>query len=151
MSTVRVIVADTARADLYEMSAPRAPLRKIGTLANEATGKHERDLGSGPPGRMMSGRGGGRTSLQPRQTHKQHATEQFARALAREIAANARAPGVDGFVLVAAPRFLAAVKAQLPKTALGRMLAEVRRDLVDVPKLQLRDQVHKVLAPLGLR
>ena len=144
MGSVRVIVADTKRADLYELAEPRAALQAIGTIANEAFGKHERDLGSGPPGRMM-GSGGARTSLQPRHTHKQHATDQFARLLARAVATHGRAPGVDGVVLVAAPRFLAAVKSHLSKTASARVIGEVRRDLVDVPKLVLRAQVHKVV------
>lgn len=146
MGTIRVMVADTARADLYDLPEPRAALAKVATIANVAARKHERDLGSGPPGRMMSAtRVGSRTSLQPRHTRKQHATDQFARLLARTIATNARAPGVDGIVLVVAPRFLATVKSHLSKTALARVIGEVRRDLVDVPKLALRGQVHRVV------
>lgn len=146
MGIVRVFVADSMRADLYDLAAPRAPLQAVGTIANEASGKHERDFGRGVPGRMTNSAGGGaRTSLQPRHTRKQLAVDQFARELARAVATQGRAPGVDGVVLVAAPRFLAAVKSHLSKTAAARVIGEVRRDLVDVPKLVLRGQVHKAV------
>jgi len=144
MGTVRVIVADSMRADLYDLPEPRAALQAIGTIANELSGKHERDLGRAPPGRRM-GTGGARTALQPRHTHKQHATEQFARQVARAVATHGRSAGVDGVVLVAAPRFLALVKSHLSKTAAARVIGEVRRDLVDVPKLALRGYVHKAV------
>jgi protein required for attachment to host cells len=145
MGTIRVVVADSSRADLYDLPEPRATLVKAGTIGNAAAGKHERDFGKGPPGRMQSSAGGSRTALQPRHTRKEHATDLFARQLARAVAASARAPGVDGVVLVAAPRFLAAIKAHLSKTAQSRVIAELRRDLVDVPKLELRARVHKVV------
>lgn len=144
MGTVRVVVADSMRADLYDLAEPRAALQAIGTIANELSGKHERDLGRAAPGRRM-GTGSARTALQPRHTHKQHATEQFARQLARAVATHGRSAGVDGVVLVAAPRFLALVKSHLSKAAAARIIGEVRRDLVDVPKLALRGHVHKAL------
>ncbi len=145
MGSIRVIVADSARADIYELTGRRAALAKLDTISNQAARLHERDLGSAAPGRVMNRTRGGRTALQPRQTLKQHAAEQFARQLARSIASQGRSTGVDGLVLVIAPRFLARVKSHLSKTAAGRIIGEVRRDLVDVPKLQLRTQVHAVL------
>ena len=144
MGTVRVIVADSMRADLYDLPEARGALQAMGTIDNELSGKHERDLGRAAPGRMM-GSGESRTALQPRHTHKEHATDQFARQLARTVATQGRAPGVDGVVLVAAPRFLALLKSHLSKTAAARIIGEVRRDLVDVPKLALRGHVHKVV------
>ena len=149
MGTVRVIVADSMRADLYDLTEPRGALQAMNTIVNELSGKHERDLGRAAPGRMM-GSGEPRTALQPRHTHKEHATDQFARQLARTVATQGRAPGVDGVVLVAAPRFLAVLKSHLSKVAAARVIGEVRRDLVDVPKLALRAQVHKVV-PLPRR
>jgi protein required for attachment to host cells len=144
MGTVRVIVADSMRADLYDLPEPRAALVAIGAIANELSGKHERDLGRAAPGRRM-GTGNARTALQPRHTHKEHASDLFARKLARAVATHGRATGVDGVVLVAAPRFLASVKSHLSKAAAARVIGEVRRDLVDVPKLALRSHVHKVV------
>ena len=58
MGTVRVIVADSMRADLYDLPEPRAALQAIGTIANEASGKHERDFGRAAPGRRMGSAGG---------------------------------------------------------------------------------------------
>jgi protein required for attachment to host cells len=41
-------------------------------------------------------------------------------------------------VLVAAPRFLAAIRSHLSKTAQKRIARELPRDLVDLPALELR-------------
>ncbi|MFO1425740.1 MAG: host attachment protein [Steroidobacteraceae bacterium] len=141
MPGYRVIVADTAQAVMYELEAPGAPLRETGRLDNPAGHQHERDLGSGKPGRVMN-RLGTRHSLQGRRTHKQHETEHFARLVAKSAATDARSAGCDGLVLVAAPRFLAEVKAVMPQAALKRVRAEIRRNLVETPKLELRKKVQ---------
>lgn len=151
MSAIRVIVADTSVADLYDLPARRAALQKVGSIVNAESGRHERDLGSGPPGRVGNRATGLRHALQARRTHKQHVTERFVRRLARAAGVNARSPGVDGLVLVASPRLLAAVKSQLPKSALSRVIGEVRRNLVDAPTQDLRQHVHACLPPPPIR
>ena len=150
VSTFTVFVADTRHAKVYELGGPRLTMRAIETLENTFTGKHERDLGSDAPGHVLSragargaGAGGRRTALQPRSTHKQHATRQFARQLAKRIA-GAIATG-DGVVLVAAPRFLAELQEHLSKSAKQHIVREVRRDLIDLPASELRRRVVEAL------
>jgi protein required for attachment to host cells len=151
MSAIRVIVADTSVADLYDLPARRAALQKVGSIVNAEAARHERDLGSGPPGRVGNRTTGVRHALQARQSQKQHVTERFVRRLARAAGVDARSPGIDGLVLVASPRLLSAVKSQLPKSARSRVIGEVRRNLVDAPTVELRQQVHACLPPPPIR
>ncbi|MCC6172196.1 MAG: host attachment protein [Gammaproteobacteria bacterium] len=151
MGTIRVIVADTSGADLYDLPARRAALQKVGSIANEGAARHERDLGSGPPGRVLNRIAGARHTLQPRESQKQHATARFARTLARAAGVNARSPGVDGLVLVASPRFLSAVKSHLPKSTLSRVIGEVRLNLVEAPRSELQQHVRRCLPPPPIR
>lgn len=152
MSTVKVFVADTRQTHIFEMPSPTGTLRKITTLENPYTAHHERDLGADAPGRQMSRAGGGKrvTALQGRTTLKQHATLQFAKLLARSVAGEARTPSVKGVVLVASPRLMALLDEHLPQTIQRRVLARIRRDLVDVPRLELQKRVKTAVQKAAL-
>ena len=152
MSTIKIFVADTRHAHVFEMPSPTGTLRKITTLENPYTGKHERDLGADAPGRRMSRAGGGLrvTALEGRTTLKQHATELFVKLLARSLSGEARTPGVKGVVLIASPRLMGLLEAQLPKTVQKRIVAQIRRDLVDVPRLELQKRVKTAVQKAAL-
>lgn len=147
MAGYRIVVADTRHADFFELAAAGVPLRKTGTLANPYTGRFDRELGADAPGRRMtrSPTGVRRTSLEPRASHKAHALTQFARLLALSVAHEARLNHDDGLVLVASPRLLSALRAQLSSTARRRVVSEVPRDLVDLPRLELQRRIEKVV------
>jgi protein required for attachment to host cells len=149
MAVFRILVADTAHAKFFTLEAPGGPMKHLGSLANPYTGKHDRDLGTDAPGRSMSRAGNGvrRTALQPRRSHKQHAVGQFARLLADRIKDDAKRDRDDLFVLVIAPRFLTEVRAHLPASLQRRIVREVKRDLVDMPRGDLRARVATALRP----
>jgi protein required for attachment to host cells len=46
-----------------------------------------------------------------------------------------------------APRFMAMVDEHLPKTAAKKITARIKRDLVDVPRLDLQRRVNASLTP----
>jgi protein required for attachment to host cells len=142
MTAIHVIVADSARADFYEMDSATARLRKIRVMTNPAARKHERDLASGAPGRVLNRMGGVRHALQQHQTPKEHAAAKFSQALARAIAADV---GDHRFLLVAAPRLLGAIRRPLAKLAGERIIGELPRDLIDLPRAQLQQRVQEQL------
>ena len=143
MPGYRILVADTAHAKLFTLGSPGEPMQHLESLANAYTGKHDRDIGADAPGHSMSRQGDSvrRTALQARRSHKQHATEQFARLLAERLTAEAHAHPDDRFVLVIAPRFLSEVRAHLPAMVQQRVVRELKRDLVDMPWLDLQARV----------
>lgn len=151
MPGYRVLVADTRHAKLFDLDGPDAELKHLDSIENPYTAKHDRDLGSDAPGRVMtrSGNGVRRTALQPRRDHKQHAVTQFARLLADRVTEEVRANRIDGVVMVAAPRFLSELQAQLPGDARRRVVRELRRDLVDAPRLDLQRRVAAAVRPLA--
>lgn len=153
MPGYRVVVADTTRAKLFMLEAPGMPLRHLGSIKNPFTGKHDRDIGSDAPGRVMSRQGNGvrRTALQARHSPKQHATEQFARLLAARLTTDAKVDRDDVFVLVSAPRFLAELRSRLPATVQRRVVRELKRDLVDLPRGELKARVTGAIRPSPAR
>jgi protein required for attachment to host cells len=149
MSGYRIVVADSAHAKLFMLETPGEPMTHLASIANPFTAKHDRDLGTDAPGRSMSRAGNGvrRTALQSKRSPKQHATVQFARLLADRIKQDAKVDRDDLFVLVIAPRFLAEVRAHLPASLQRRIAREVKRDLVDAPRSDLKARVAAAIRP----
>jgi protein required for attachment to host cells len=149
MPGYRILVADTAHAKLFTLESPGGEMQHVESLANPYTGKHDRDIGADAPGHSMSRQGDSvrRTALQARRSHKQHAMEQFARLLAERLTAEAHAHPDDRFVLVIAPRFLSEVRARLPASVQQRVARELKRDLVDAPRLDLQARVAATMRP----
>jgi protein required for attachment to host cells len=145
--SIKVMVSDTVHLHIYSMAKARAKLEKIATFANPFAIKHERDGGADKPGRGMSRAAGRRTALEGRTTLKQHAADQFARMVAKTASAAARDSDTTGIVLIMTPRFMSMVDEHLPKTAAKKITARIKRDLVDVPRLELQRRVNASLMP----
>jgi protein required for attachment to host cells len=145
--SITVMVSDTVHLHIYSMAKARAKLEKIATFANPFAIKHERDGGADKPGRAMSRAAGRRTALEGRTTLKQHAADQFARMVAKIASAAARDSDTNGIVLIMTPRLMSMVDEHLPKTAAKKITARIKRDLVDVPRLELQRRVNASLMP----
>ena len=145
--SIKVMVSDTVHLHIYSMAKARAKLEKISTFANPFAIKHERDGGADKPGRGMSRAAGRRTALVGRTTLKQHAADQFARMVAKTASAAARDSDTTGIVLIMTPRLMSMVDEHLPKTAAKKITARIKRDLVDVPRLELQRRVNASLMP----
>lgn len=152
MPGYRVLVADTRHAKLFDLESPGAELRHLDSIENPYTGKHDQDLGSDAAGQMMSRAGNSvrRAALHSRRSHKQHAVTQFARLLADRMTEEVRANRIDGVVMVAAPRFMSELQAQLPQDTRKRVVRELRRDLVDAPRLDLQQRVSALVRPTAV-
>ena len=145
--SIKVMVSDTVHLHIYSMAKARAKLEKIATFANPFAIKHERDGGADKPGRGMSRAAGRRTALEGRTTLKQHAADQFARMVAKTASAAARDSDTTGIVLIMTPRLMSMVDEHLPRTAAKKITARIKRDLVDVPRLELQRRVNASLMP----
>jgi protein required for attachment to host cells len=145
--SIKVMVSDTVHLHIYSMAKARAKLERIATFANPFAIKHERDGGADKPGRGMSRAAGRRTALEGRTTLKQHAADQFARMVAKTASAAARDSDTTGIVLIMTPRLMSMVDEHLPKTAAKKITARIKRDLVDVPRLELQRRVNASLMP----
>jgi protein required for attachment to host cells len=145
--SIKVMVSDTVHLHIYSMTKARAKLEKIATFANPFAIKHERDGGADKPGRGMSRAAGRRTALEGRTTLKHHAADQFARMVAKTASAAARDSDTTGIVLIMTPRLMSMVDEHLPKTAAKKITARIKRDLVDVPRLELQRRVNASLMP----
>jgi protein required for attachment to host cells len=134
---VRIVVADQGEARFYDSFAADAPLQPAGRIADPKARLPDRDFKSDRPGRVFDhapapgarrGAVGHHGTGGERRPRKLEAVR-FARQIATILAA-AGPEGFDRLVLVASPAFLGPLRTSLPKSLRGRVIGEVRKDLV---------------------
>jgi len=127
-----VIVADSARARLFELKAEHAAERvldEFDVIVSPEGRLHEGDLTADREGRSFDSRGRGRHRMEPTHTASEHAAEVFAKRLAEHID-DARVAGfVDKLVLVAAPKFLGLLRSNLDANARELVVDSIDKEL----------------------
>ncbi|HEY5558141.1 MAG TPA: host attachment protein [Steroidobacteraceae bacterium] len=143
-----IVVADQGEARLYLLLSP-ASLRLVARHENPAAHLHDRDLKSDRPGRVYNsaaaprGRRGAMAhhATGGERTPRRQLAAVFARRIAREIAAAAKASPFDRLILVAEPRFLGTLRKALPAGLRAKVTTQIASDLMHLPAAQLRARV----------
>jgi len=136
-----VVVADESRADLYQRERLRGPMRLARTFENEAARQRTDDLLADRGGRAFDSHGHGRHTMSAEKSGpKQHLAEAFAREIAEFIAAAHHKGQLHGYALIAAPRFLGTLRAQLASRVPDQPYRTVDKNVVgqseaDIAKL----------------
>lgn len=143
---VRLVVADQAQADFYDMEhADEAP-RFAGGVGDPLAHLHDRDFVSDRPGRVFdhassaSGRRGATAhhgTGGERKPRRQEAGK-FARQIANLLDAAHRNGEFERLVLMAPPGFMGALREALPDSLRSTVAAEIGKDLVHAPASRVR-------------
>lgn len=107
---VRVVVANRLAARFYDVDRRTPALRFVDELKDPIAARPEE------------------------RRHHTHQMDAFAGRIADALAAAHRSGQFDGLVTIAAPAFLGALRAALPKGLRALIRAEVLKDLVDEPE-----------------
>lgn len=150
MTEFRVLVADKVKAQLYELPSRRSTLKSVQCFVNPAGQQRERALGSGRPGRVVSGTSGIRHAYQAKHGIKEHAEEVFVRQIASALATDAKMKPGAPIVLIAAPRLLGVYRRLLPTAVRDRIALEIKLDLTKLPVAELNKRVREALTALPL-
>ena len=126
-----VVVADESKAVLYKRDKRRGPLQEMRTFENEAARLKTDDLLADRGGRSFDSHGQGRhTMTAEKSSPKQHLAEGFARGIADHVGAEIHKGSVRGYALVAAPRFLGVLRAQLASRTTVEPYAAIDKNVV---------------------
>lgn len=129
-----VVVADESRAVLYQRERRRSPLREMRSFENEAARLKTNELIADRGGRAFDSFGQGRHTMTAEKTDpKQHLADAFARKIAEYIGSEEHKGHLRGYALVAAPRFLGTLRAQLGPRVSGEPYATVAKNVVGQP------------------
>jgi protein required for attachment to host cells len=136
-----ILIADGARAHVVASAGPGADLKLVPGSDIRHELRPTREIGTDRPGRAQESVGGSRHALAPRVDWHQQQKEEFARAIARKLDAEAASGSFEKLVLVAPPQTLGEIRAALKPATTKRIAAEINKDLTHVPIPDLGDHL----------
>jgi protein required for attachment to host cells len=141
MAETWVVVADSGRARFFEGDARRG-LKELDILVAPELRKREQALASDRPGRIDTQAAGVHSMGRP-DSIKNHERENFARRVATHIEDARRAGSVERLTLIAAPRFLGQLRAQLSDQCAALVTCTIDKDLTALPPARLVDHLPR--------
>ena len=144
-----VLVADESEANFYEMERHDGALHLLRQLTDPAARLHDRDFKSDRPGRVFdhapsaTGRRGAVShhGTGGERTPKDHEAHLFAHQVSEQLEKDVAKQHFDRLILMAAPRFLGALREALPDSIRSLVKAEVHKDLVHQPVSAVREHL----------
>lgn len=138
-----VVVAEESKAIVYRRATRSGPLQEISTFENEAARLKTGEILADTGGRSFDSHGHGRHTMA---NEKADPKKQFAKQLARDIAeyitADVHKGTCRGYALVAAPRFLGLLRAELARDTRMEPYTTVDKNVVG----QAEAVIEKLLA-----
>ncbi|HEX5958225.1 MAG TPA: host attachment protein [Hyphomicrobiaceae bacterium] len=132
-----VLIADGARAKVFETKGKGKGLTPVADMTLEAELAPSRELGSDRPGRSFESVGTTRHAMQsPSDPHREQ-KRQFARRIAETVQSKQAAKSFDRLVVVAPPVTMGDLRAALPNQVRAAVTAEVVADLTKTPVADL--------------
>lgn len=148
---LHILIADRRTLRVLESSGASPALEEIAVFRNAAAGRHERDLVSDRPGRVINAAAGTRQSYEPRTSARLHSMQVWLRELRPSLRELLGSHDSGGLVLVAAPRMLAELQRQLPPDLRSRVVGTMPLDLVRTPLAALKGRLLPILRTTGRR
>jgi protein required for attachment to host cells len=138
------IVADSRRLRIFAAAAGKAPV-EIAAFVNVDAGKHERDLVSDRPGRVINSASGGHQSYQPKVSASEHALRMWLKSVATSVSQVLEERAPAPIVLLAAPRLLPRVLRNLPQAIQRRVCEKVPVDVARQPAAMLTPRIDSAM------
>jgi len=139
---IKVIVADSSRACVYDTPSLGAQLSQSAAWINPAGHMREHDLVTDGPGRFANQGSYGTHTYDPHSSFRALSMQRFARMLGKSLDETIRADHCDGVVLIAAPRLLGEIKRALPRNARDKLVGEIPKDWIQYPPRVIAQQLR---------
>ena len=148
MDRTCIVVANAGRARFFIQHGPQGALQEAGDLVNPAARLRTADTETDRMGTLAAGKSSFNTGAalpnsgyEPPQTPEEHATEQFARELARHLQERQQAGQFEQLALVAAPEFLGLLRRLLDKPLAALLRWDLNKDYTQLAPAQLAEQL----------
>jgi protein required for attachment to host cells len=143
---IHALVADRRSIRVFEGSGRAGTPWEVAVLRNPAAGRHERDLISDRPGRVVNRASGARQAYEPKASARQHALQVWLKQIGPSIRELIDSRAGDGVILVAAPRMLANLRSSLPPSIRRRVAGEMPLDLAHASVASLKKRLGPAMA-----
>jgi len=131
-----IVVADGSRARLFSRSAWNQPLVLTDSHDNPAARQKTRELVTDGPGKTQTS--------DPLSTPGEIEEDRFAKRLADQLARGVHEGLFEHMVLVASPRFLGSLRANLPRTARDIVGLELSKNWTALSPAQIQHQLDQL-------
>ena len=132
MSASWIVVADAARARVFERIKAEDALHETANLVHGESALHAGDLRTGGDGGTMSNSSGSSfRRSEPHATPKETNAERFAKEIAEHLRGGRTREAFTSLVLIAEPRFLGRLRANIDSETAKRVHFTVDKNLVE--------------------
>jgi protein required for attachment to host cells len=132
-----VVIANAARARVYETRGRGTGLTPVADMALDAELAPSREIGSDRPGRSFESVGSVRHAMEGSSDPNREQKRKFARRIVEAVEARLAARSFDRLVLVAPPVTMGDLRAALPPRVKAAVAAELVADLTKTPVNEL--------------
>ena len=139
---IHIVIADARTLRIFESAGSTRTLEEIAVFRNVAAGRHERDLVSDRPGRVVNSAARTPQSYEPRTRARLHSMQAWLRDLRPSLRELLRSRRSEGVVLVAAPRMLGELQRQLPPDIRKQVAGALPLDLARQPLAALKKRLQ---------
>jgi protein required for attachment to host cells len=123
------LVANAARARLYEVEGRGAPLKELEDAIHAEAQIKGSELEADRPGRTFDSAGEGRHAKEPQVDPRKEEASRFARDLAHELESSYKNHLFQKLCIIAPPEFLGMLRGELDKPLRDAVAGELNKDL----------------------
>ncbi|HEV7718173.1 MAG TPA: host attachment protein [Arsenicitalea sp.] len=141
-----VLVADGDRAKIFENCGPGKGLACVDGLELEQEHLRARDIMADKQGRSFSSVGHGRSAMEYPTDPVEQREAQFAKSMAELLDRKLSEGAFNRLIIAAAPNALGDIRPCLSAAVNKTVMAELPKDLTNIPAQQLGDHFKDILA-----
>ncbi|MGA9335609.1 MAG: host attachment protein [Rudaea sp.] len=143
MSTIWILVADQARARLFELCENGASLNELQDFVNPQGRAPEHDQGTDRPARVHESNGATRHAIEPHTSLREKSADRFARELRTVLERGRVEHRYEKLVLIAVPKFLGTLRATFGKPLQRCISDDIARDMTSLRPDEILDHLKK--------
>lgn len=132
-----ILIADGATAKVFEHTKPGKGLQTVEGLMFEQTPLKAGEIMADRPGRSFSSVGHGRSAMEPSSDPVAVRERRFVETVAEELERQHQQRAFDQLIVAAAPTALGDLRPALSKGLRDTIVAELPKDLTNLPTAQL--------------
>lgn len=141
-----ILIADGGQAKVFEHGGPGTGLVAVKGLSFEEDHLRAQDIMADKPGRSFSSVGHGRSSYEPETDPVQAREAHFMKSIAAMLDDRFQEGAFERLIIAAAPTALGDIRPHLSKAVQGAVIAELPKDLTNIPMHKLEAHFEDVLA-----
>jgi protein required for attachment to host cells len=145
-TTTWILIVDGTQARVLEHGGPGKGLATVKGLDWSIPPLQTQDINADRPGRSHSSVGSGRSAMEPRTDPAEHREAEFVRSVAGILDEKAKSGTYDRLVIAAAPVALGNLRKVLSDHVRKTVVAELDKDLTNVPTPQLDRHFDGIIA-----